>query len=348
MKSLLIAAVGIFLVLPVTVRADPMTFHTPIESDSSRFARIVLHGGKELIYGSGEIDLNTADRLNFFVRAQGLTSAKIIFNSGGGSLIGGLLLGETIRDLGFDTGVGAADEDAEAICASACAYAFSGGVNRFFADEDGLLGLHQFYGAGSNITDAGDTQEVSAAIVGYLGRMGVSPRAFIRATDARADEMIWLSSSDAVELGLANNGSLPTTSEIKLFGMLPYLRLEQMHHDVAVRVLLSCDNRQVRLMFGIVTERDLTAMRYETAIRSYLDFDDSDRLIMSGQNGLRAEDSVLWIQRSLTGADASMLARTQMLNGWVENGGAFRWGGNIDLSGKSSEIQRFVTGCIRA
>ena len=100
-------------------------------------------------------------------------------------------------------------------------------------------------------------------------------------------------------------------------------------------------------MFGIVTEPDLTALRYETTIRSYLDFDGSDRLASSGQDGLRAEGSVLWLQRSLTGADASMLARTRTLNGWVENGGAFRWGGNIDLSEKGSEIQSFVAGCSR-
>jgi hypothetical protein len=74
--------------------------------------------------------------------------------SPGGSLLPALKLGELIRAGGYNTSLGE-------ICASACAYALIGGVNRYIAqkdsgvdrdydnrnvDADGTkLGIHQFY-----------------------------------------------------------------------------------------------------------------------------------------------------------------------------------------------------------
>jgi hypothetical protein len=334
--------------VPTAAFADSMVFRKPTEDDSARFARMVLRGGQDQIYASGEIQIDTAQRLREFVRVEGVERAKVHFDSPGGSLIGGLLLGEVIRELGFDTDIAIEGENGPAMCASACAYAFAGGRNRFFLGGQSRLGLHQFYGSGDNVADVGDTQELSAAIIGYLGRMGVSPNAFVRAADARSSEMVWLEPADAISLGLANNGTQPTTAEIKLAGMQPYLRLEQVHHDVTTRVLILCHQRQIEGMFGIVTNREITASRYATTNKSYLAFDDVERLVSFGQTGLRAEDSVLWVRRPLNRADLALLGRTRSLEVWTENGGAFRWGGNIELSDVQSDIARFVAGCAQS
>ena len=98
----------------------------------------------------------TADTPKAFAEfaKQNPPSAPIEFTSPGGNLLGALRLGELIRNGGYDTSLG---EE----CASACAYAISGGVRRYIvkkefdsdADHDNRnvgaagtkLGIHQFY-----------------------------------------------------------------------------------------------------------------------------------------------------------------------------------------------------------
>ena len=46
--------------------------------------------------------------------------------------------------------------------------------------------------------------------------------------------------AQAIELRLANNGSDPTTAEIKISKMYPYLRLEQIRKKTDKRVILTC------------------------------------------------------------------------------------------------------------
>ena len=66
--------------------------------------------------------------------------------------MGEILLGEKFRELGLSTEVGSSKfyPDSKTytpepgICASACAYAFLGGVGRML-DETAKLGFHRFY-----------------------------------------------------------------------------------------------------------------------------------------------------------------------------------------------------------
>lgn len=93
------------------------------------------------------------------------------FHSPGGDLLGGIELGEMIREMRLDTALarlvsldnpyprftrGGAKVWEGGICESACAYAFFGGVSRqwalfnaevvmVYADKTGVLGVHQFY-----------------------------------------------------------------------------------------------------------------------------------------------------------------------------------------------------------
>jgi len=346
-KALLIAAACLVLSLPAISHAEAMRFRTPAEDQVSRLARFALDGGQHQIFASGEVEIGSAQQLRDFVAAEDIRWAKIIFDSPGGSLVGGLLLGEAIRQLGFDTEVASEGTGAPGICASACAYAFAGGLNRFYF-EGGRLGLHQFYGANGNLADVGATQEVSATIIGYLGSMGVNSSAFIRASGARPEEMVWLEVSDALDMGLANNGVLPTTSEIKLAGMAPYLRIEQISHQVTSRLLLMCEDSQIHGMFGIVTDPDITNIRYHGAIKSYLSFDGEDRMHEDGHDTLLAADSTLWLTRSFDHSNLTLLTSTRTLDAWIENGGAFSWGGGIDLTPVQDEVSSFVTSCLRS
>lgn len=122
---------------------------------------------------------------------------SVALNSPGGNMVEGIRLGLLFRELGihtfvvqypkrpadmgqFDYAVIEAVPGAQ--CASACALAFMGGVERV-VPEDGELGFHQFYGGDPQRSSADtmvSTQATSAMVASYLREMGASPELFER------------------------------------------------------------------------------------------------------------------------------------------------------------------------
>ena len=169
MWSKLVAAIGVALGLsacPVTAGFDdPMEFY------------VAMTGGNCIscywIAAEGVIGPDTAERFLSFLQDEELVEthgSNIHFNSPGGDLLGGILLGHAIRKQKANTTISAAhvkeiydsgerlvsfDPVAEAECSSACVFAFSGGVVRFASkttpqnligfQKIGRLGVHQFY-----------------------------------------------------------------------------------------------------------------------------------------------------------------------------------------------------------
>lgn len=134
-------------------------------------------------------------------------------HSHGGSLIGGIKLGELIRKRQFSTTVGRTvrgDPDnkyyhvkADGVCVSACAIAFIGGVERS-ADEK-VLGIHQFYQEASltnpsekvfNALDMSNQQVISAILIDYAFRMGVDPRFIAMASATPPNSMYYLTKEE--------------------------------------------------------------------------------------------------------------------------------------------------------
>lgn len=174
-----------------------------------------LNGGNcvtcRWIVGEGVIKADTADAFVAFLAARDLSDARglnIHLNSPGGNLMGGVRLGLAIRQHMANTVVSAAHVDKvtdngirwvsyepplDAICASACVFAFAGGVSRFASDttpgeeigfqRTGRLGVHQFYKASAlatpevaifNAEDAIADQKTIALLLGFLSEMDVS------------------------------------------------------------------------------------------------------------------------------------------------------------------------------
>jgi hypothetical protein len=149
--------------------------------------------GAEWIAAEGEIVDETADDLEAFMKGFGYQENPggwaVRFSSPGGSLAGGIRLGELIRKLRLDTQVGATEPDGRhwkgvpGYCASACAFAFLGGLSRHVSG--GELGVHQFYDEISlrdpsakvfSSLDMSEHQFISAMLIDYVFRMGVDPR----------------------------------------------------------------------------------------------------------------------------------------------------------------------------
>jgi hypothetical protein len=179
----------------------------------------------------GVIEAGASSRLEQHLEryyiSKGAQPPNVVLNSPGGSLFEGMLIGLLIREMGLSTSIGeqtdffrgASDPEIEwgwvssgdAICASACAYAFLGGADRYMTKGQNI-GFHQFF------NDKGDTllkqrllvdessssaQIVTGLIVEYLGELGdVSFLILSEAARALKNEMNWVSRERAIELGV--------------------------------------------------------------------------------------------------------------------------------------------------
>ncbi|AHM03031.1 periplasmic protein-like type [Roseibacterium elongatum DSM 19469] len=153
----------------------------------------------------------------------------IVFNSPGGDLAAGLELGRLIREAGYRTGIARSVLEpsmppegrfrhyrtAGAICDSACAYAFLGGVDRAIG-EGAAIGFHQFIdpsmfelGEGEvsaleMLIDSARDQYVTGLIVEYLVEMGIDLGLYpIAAAVGPADPIRRLTRDEIRELGVA-------------------------------------------------------------------------------------------------------------------------------------------------
>lgn len=343
-------AAAIFALASVPIAwAEPMTFHVK-NDEASRLAAILMRGGERVIYAEGDLETGTAQRFLDFIKANRIELALVSLNSPGGSLGEGIKLGRVIRILGFSTSISALNDNYElssAICASACAYAFAGGVSRYLTESSGRLGIHQFYAGPGDTMSGQEAQEVSGMIVAYLDEMGIDAKAFTISTVADAEGMVWLTPQDAKNLRFSNNGIMPATAEIKIYEMTPYLKLEQEHADGTARVLLFCEGRKIEMSFGIVTSEDVVLFGGYGVKRSYLELDGKEQSAISGADGFKKDKATHWVARSLTAPDVAKLLTTDELGGWLDSFGAMRWGMTIDLTDVREPLRNYVAQCYR-
>lgn len=139
----------------------------------------------------------------------------ICFDSPGGNLAGALALGRTIRKLRLETclepgysrvieGTGGNVEPfaPEVVCASACAFALIGGINRHIW-TGARYGVHQFTGIRANIGET-TTQITVVLLAAYLKEMGVSRNLLDVASLVPPDQLYWLSQEEMRRLSVDN------------------------------------------------------------------------------------------------------------------------------------------------
>jgi hypothetical protein len=174
------------------------------------------------IAADGEITADTAKALRGFIAANKgrlYSRSVVLLNSPGGSLFGGIALGEAIRDLGLGTRIGRsvpeqrhryryAENEAAGACLSACAFAFLGGKWRTAADR--TLGVHQHY-TSEMLSDptaiqftSGDisAQQIVAGILAdYVVRMGVAARLLTKAAMTEPRSMYLFTTKEMEDYG---------------------------------------------------------------------------------------------------------------------------------------------------
>lgn len=204
MRIVFLVASAIALWTSSPALSEPMTFEYVGSGGNCN--------GCEWIAAEGEITADTPEVFRAFI-AQRDGVPTVTFNSPGGNLYGGIKLGEIIREVGASTSV--ADsvpiDDPEApdwhrettsgICASACAFAFMGGVERY-VDYESLLGVHQFYSDNDTASTSEDVQILSGMTLLYTTRMGIDPDVIVAASQTPPEEIYWFTAEDLAAYGL--------------------------------------------------------------------------------------------------------------------------------------------------
>lgn len=149
--------------------------------------------GRPIINLTGEIIQSDGD--NFSAIAHRYQNAIVNLNSNGGSLLAGIQIGTIIRLRAFSTLVRGSN-----VCASACAYAWLAGVQRY-VENNSKIGFHAAYTLDHGIAKQSG---VGNALLGsYLTKIALSDEAIVYFTSAQPEEMNWLNSSIAQKLQLS-------------------------------------------------------------------------------------------------------------------------------------------------
>lgn len=162
--------------------------------------RISLSG--EMVAGDAEALVTELEKFEHLP----LTDINFQFDSPGGSLNEGLLIGRLISILPYDTTASIAGSD-RPICASSCVYSFLGADYRYIS-ENAELGVHQFYMAekldGDEALAIG--QELSSKILSYLNDREVDTEFMTDIVSARGNDIVWMDHQRLAELRVVSQG----------------------------------------------------------------------------------------------------------------------------------------------
>ena len=190
------------LFVPSNVHAKDMTF------------RMIYNNHTNIIVADGEINGDTPRVFQRFLDSDPFDgyNFEIHLNSPGGNLIGGMALGNMIREMGLKSNVIAYNGDISrpGACMSACALAYIGGSSRSL-EEGSRLGFHQFSSSGGygetvvRLNQAEiETQMISGLVQQYIISMGVSGELFSRMSVTPPDRMYIPSLSELENLGVTS------------------------------------------------------------------------------------------------------------------------------------------------
>jgi hypothetical protein len=182
------------LILLAATPAAAMTFETITGPDAC--------AGRTCILANGDIDKDSGDQFATFLRTNKIgAGGLVVLNSQGGHLLQSLTLGNEIRQAGLSTTVASFDRATSRFrtggrCASACAYAFLGGVKRY-VELGAKIGVHQVFNLGdASSLSAADGQWLMSMVAAHVSRLCGNLDVLIPALRTRPDDMHWLTARE--------------------------------------------------------------------------------------------------------------------------------------------------------
>ncbi|MDB5417303.1 MAG: hypothetical protein JWP50_722 [Phenylobacterium sp.] len=182
------------LILLAAPPAAAMTFETITGPDAC--------AARACILANGDIDKDSGDQFATFLRTNKIgAGGLVVLNSQGGHLLQSLTLGNAIRKAGLSTTVALFDRATGRFrtggrCASACAYAFLGGVQRY-VELGAKIGVHQVFNLGdSSSLSASDGQWLMSMVAAHVNHLCGRLDVLIPALRTRPDDMYWLTTRE--------------------------------------------------------------------------------------------------------------------------------------------------------
>ena len=201
---------GIWLFSKTLVAASPMTFALHYNG------AMRVDGRSSWISAEGEITNDTPAEFEKFVGTLNLwKDTRIALDSPGGSVIGGIRLGELIRKYKLITGVAKSVKNGEystpapGECASACVFAFVGGVDRAVTSPS-RIGIHQMSVRHQNLYQSNvvnveeldksfsTSQILMGLVISHFIEMGVDLNAASLMSQVMPMNIKWLSPDELV------------------------------------------------------------------------------------------------------------------------------------------------------
>jgi len=314
------------------------------------------------IYLDGEIDNQTADQFSREVSRRGAEGALVSLNSPGGSLGGGLALGEAIRRYGMSTEVGsnpgteqAYDRGLPGICASACVFAYLGGVYRWLNDRS-KLGVHRYAKADPaevSPDDMDNAQIASGAIVSYLQQMGVDAELLSIMAETAPARVTWLDKKTSERLNVVNSGRMPPrwTIETVTAGDAAelYLKGEQQTWVGTGKSIFLCGNS--KLIFSPMYEGGSNSQNIANSSARYsISIDDHFIPLKSDGTKLIVKNNYVTAMFPISKSMALSLDRARKIGFAAQppGDGVTYWGFYVDVktTQDAAKIRGFVRTCL--
>jgi hypothetical protein len=280
--------------LSAVISTALLFFPAALEAQSLRepmlFREMTSGGNCDTCYwiaADGVIERDTADNLKAFLGYDGVTpmpGIRIHLNSPGGDLIGGVLLGQTIREIQLNTAVSTSvtqevwrdnlhvalpEKDPHSECSSACVFAFIGGVNRYASkntppDEVGFrdlgqLGVHQFYDAEAlddpevlsrSAKDAIFDQLLISRLLRHLNQMGVSAELLQLASQTPPTDMHFLT-EDELTRTRSDSWSVRDLFIRGYRNGVAIVELQYVRKKADYRLEIYCDKGQMKMLANV-------------------------------------------------------------------------------------------------
>ena len=167
LRSLLACLALVFLPSRVALaQSDEMTFRLVTPPNCGRACPVY-------VLGSGRITLDSPRQFQALAASLPSRRLPVYLTSQGGSLVGGIRLGLALREYGATVSV-----PSGAVCASACTYAFLGGVVRG-VPQGARLGVHRFFARDADLAQRPVPPDLelqaTALLTHYVAAMGAHP-----------------------------------------------------------------------------------------------------------------------------------------------------------------------------
>ena len=286
--------------LAAVLRPQPSAADEPFKYDASQPMQFFTAGdtgncnGCSWIAAEGTIQRDTPEVFRRFL-AKGKNAYDIVFNSPGGDLTAAMKLGEMIREQNLHSSVGkttgALDAEIGFInttdggqdpgrCASACVFAFLGGVRR--TAKEGELGVQQFHdpeaikepkAKTASALDRAADQAMMGTLINYVMRMDASPKLLaLAAAETPWRDIRWLKRQEIVDFGIEISDKYSSPMTIEPFGAGgSYVEIISRSTFVSFRLRLYCRGDASTVHLAMIPNWNVDLRTFEPTMRNIME-----------------------------------------------------------------------------